>query len=173
MPRLADVNPLDRAVPCEPSLRELFADAAHNTYFMSETDSQPVFVSTSFAADKALTGEHIMAAFTDRLASAFGAGDLAAYTFELSTDFESALFLKELGRCEPGDEDYIKDNARGFSRIRKVFADHITDLRVMRVGPRAAGATEMGVDQGAYQYLVVGRTRDGHLAGIAFESVET
>ena len=119
-----------------------------------------------------------MEVFHDHLASAYDEqdGDLSKYTFELQSPAESAEFLKGLAEEDPNSpaDDYYNEMARGFGRIKKVFDDNLTDIRVVRVGPRDDdNPNEMGVDQGAYQYLVVGRTRDGKLAGVGFESVET
>ena len=55
-----------------------------------------------------------------------------------------------------------------------MFDANISDVTLVRVGPRDdRKPNEMATDQGAYEYLLVGKTADGKLAGVTFESVET
>ena len=74
---------------------------------------------------------------------------------------------------DPNDAFYV-DNAKAWGKLKAVFDANISDVTLVRVGPRDdRKPNEMATDQGAYEYLLVGKTADGKLAGVTFESVET
>ena len=147
--------------------------AAKDTYYVSESDSQPTFVSTPWPADKSITGQTVMAAFENAI--------LEQYV-DFGTDYDSlgklafeqqdANYLKDLTTCEPDLDDLYQESAAGFARIKKLFDDNLTDVHFFKVGPKDDDGT-LASDRGAYQLYLMGRTRDGNLAGVTFEAVET
>jgi hypothetical protein len=158
-------------------LGKAIAKAAKDTYYVSESDSQPVFVSADFDANRAITGEAVSEVLREHLEKSFdirNPADFAEITFEAFSAQESRDFLPGLAERMPDPEDeYYRKNAEGFARIKAVFDEHITDVHVFKFGPKDEETGELATDRGAYQYLVVGRTQDNKLAGISFESVET
>lgn len=158
------------------ALGDKFTVAAKDTYFLSESDSQPAFIQHSYAKTKAITGDDVMTAFSSELKKAFDENDrdLSKYIATVKSGTEAQAFLTDLATWDPATDDGYKDMAAGFARIKGVFDQNLTDVSVVRVGPRDdSDPTKMGEDDGAYQYLVLGRTADNKLAGVIFESVET
>jgi hypothetical protein len=153
--------------PSEPAgpLAAAFAAAAKNTWYMSESDSQPQFISTKLPAG-ALTPASVFQAFNQELAQRFDehTGNLSSYVaVDMSKDF-----LAEVGA------DYGSDNGKknGFELLQQVVDANLTNVVGVRVGPRGSDG-KIATDAGAYQLLVVGKTADNKLAGVIFESVET
>ena len=148
--------------------------AAKDTYYISESDSQPTFVSTPWPADKAITGDAVMAAFkNDILAKYTDFGDEYDTLDKLAFDQQAAGFLADLATPDADADDYYRESAAGFARIKKVFDDNLTDVRCFKIGPKDDREGGLATDRGAYQHYLVGRTRDGNLAGVTFEAVET
>ena len=144
--------------------------AAENTFYVSESDSQPEPLSGTPANANGVTPENVKAAFGKLLEKALDAkwNNLA---MEIDSAADSKSFLKGLTEAAPDDEQYVRDNAAGFARIKPILEQNLTDLRVVKVGPKEDGG--LASDSGAYQYLLVGKTHDGSLAGVHFEAVET
>ncbi len=170
----AETKGVDAPLPAPKSgaLAQAVAAAARNTYFVSEGDSQPTFVEGKLPAQ--IDGASVYATFKDALAASFDVhdGNLSAFTFEV----ESKTFIADTAKeySDPTLDSYYHKNAKGFARLQKVIDENLTDVTVIRVGPRDdKKPNELATDQGAYQYLVVGKSKDGKLAGIMFESVET
>jgi hypothetical protein len=157
--------------PSTSPLAQAFAAAAKDTYYVSETDSQPAFVSTRMPSGT-LSAANVYAAFKDELAKAFDepAGDLSAYTFEAA----DKGFLGDVAKdyADPTLDSSYHDYAKGFARLQGVVDDNLKDVVAIRVGPKDTDGS-LATDRGAYQYLVVGKTTDNKLAGVLFESVET
>jgi len=163
--QVASTEPLSLA-----ELGQAITKAAEDTYYISEGDSQPTFVSMPWPADKPITGEAIMKAFEDQIVSTvlWGDGDISSCTFE-----SGGVSLGELGEEDPDADDYYKESAAGFRRLDKVFSDNGLEQTSFRIGMKEDDSDALAVDAGTYLYLIVGKTDDGHLAGVSFESVET
>jgi Nuclease A inhibitor-like protein len=148
--------------------------AAEKASYMSESDSRPEFVSVAFPTSRAITGENVMAAFAPVIASHYDEqdGSIAGYTFEPPTDGMAAL--AEWSIPEDATDPFYVEMASGWRELKKVFEDNLTEVQMFRIGARdETNPSEMGVDDGSYLYLLIGRTADGKLAGVQFESVET
>ncbi|MBN2358838.1 MAG: hypothetical protein JXR83_05250 [Deltaproteobacteria bacterium] len=156
-------------------LGKAMAVAAKDTYYISESDSQPTFVATPWPADRPIAGGAVMTAFEDAiLAQYLDYGDDYDHLDKLAFDtFDAANYLAELAIAEPDADDYYQESAAGFARIKKIFDDNLTDVHAFKVGPRDEDTGGLATDRGAYQLYLVGRTRDGNLAGVTFEAVET
>ncbi len=160
------------------ALGKLINEAAKGADYISESDSTPAYVETPLPAGQAITGDLVMQRFATQLEKAFSWDgspvDLADFTTEVASPAESARFFDDMVvPYDPGDP-FIVDNSKAWAKLKKVFDDNITDLTVVRVGPRdEMDRTKMAQSQGAYEYYLVGRSADGKLAGVTFESVET
>lgn len=151
-------------------LGKAITEAARDTNYFSEGDSQPTFVSVPWPKAQAITGEAIMEAFKEKITSAvmWQDDDISRCTFEYS-----GIDLAGLGEVDPDADDYDKENAAGFTRLARVFEENDLGQTAFRIGLKDEDTGELGVDMGTYVYLIVGKTDDGHLAGVSFESVET
>lgn len=156
------------------ALAGLIATAVKDTWYVSESDSQPTFVEAKLPRGATVDGATVFKAFQSQLEAAFDEqdGDLKEYTFSV----ESPNFLTELiaDYKDPSLDPYYHDNARGFERLKQVLVTTLQDVVTVRVGPRdSTDPRRLATDSGAYQYLLVGKSADGKLAGVMFESVET
>jgi hypothetical protein len=118
----------------------------------------------------------VMSLFEEPLLRAFDEQDrdLKEYVAEAFSDQDSREFLPGLADATGAQDQYEIDNAAGFGRIKAVFDANMTDVKVFKVGPKDdRNPNELASDQGAYQYIVVGKTAGGKVAGVMFESVET
>ena len=153
------------------ALAQAFATAAKDTYYVSESDSQPTFITTKLPTG-ALNAASVYGSFKDVLAKSFDepTGDLSAYTFEAA----DKRFLGEVAKdyADPTLDSSYHAYGKGFERLQKVVDDNLKDVVAIRVGPKDTDGS-LATDRGAYQYLVVGKTKDNKLAGVIFESVET
>jgi len=168
----------DPAAPTS-DLGKAINEAAKGADYMSESDSTPTYVESGrIGANDAITGQLVFDRFANVLKKAFDYDntgvDLSKYAFEVEKPADAAKFLAD--QAVPGDpnDQFDVDNAKAWGKLKTVFEANISDVTLVRVGPRdEQDASKMGTDQGAYEYLLVGRTKDGKLAGVTFESVET
>jgi len=148
--------------------------AAKDCNYISESDSQPTFVSTPWAADKAIDGKALMDAFkSDLLAKYADYGDEYNTLGKLAFEQQEAGYLADLATWDPSTDDYYKQMADGFGRIKKLFDANLTDVKFFKIGPKEEDGNGLASDHGAYQLYLMGRTHDGNLAGVTFEAVET
>jgi hypothetical protein len=169
------------ALPAGPtpssSLGRTMTDAARDANWMSESDSTPAYVEASLAAGETVDGALVMKKFKSVLEKAFdydnSGVDLSKYTVEQWPANEAATFLADQTVVDDPSDSYSVKNAAAWGKIKKVFDDNITDVKVFKVGPKDEQTGNLATDQGAYELFVVGKTADGKLAGITFESVET
>ncbi|MDX2010312.1 MAG: nuclease A inhibitor family protein [Myxococcaceae bacterium] len=148
---------------------------AKDAIYMSEGDSNPEFFARPFPAGHDLTGHNVMTALNGVLSSHFDQqdGDLSSYTFEKFSAREAKAFIKDLA-TPPDDGDALATkSAKAFEGINALLTKNLTDLQVFKVGPKDARTGSLSVDQGAYAYVIIGRTSDGKVAGVNIGSVET
>lgn len=140
--------------------------------YVSESDYPVTFVSAPLPST--YDAKSVMGAFsTLMLGDVFkGEADLRAMTAEMFSPAETTARLDNMAAVDdPADPASVEIGA-AFSKVKKLVEDNLTDLRLVKVGPKAADGS-LADDNGLYNYLVVGKTRDGQLAGVSFGSVET
>ncbi|HEY5927085.1 MAG TPA: hypothetical protein VIV11_35600 [Kofleriaceae bacterium] len=145
-------------------LRNAFTIAAQGASYMSESDSEPTWLSAT----------HTGSITESMIRSKFGA--------KLELESDSAMEITRgdavkktlTGWAEyaANDEDYIRDSAQGFGRIKALLEGNLTDLTFARIGP-SDGEGGLAVDAGAYNLVVLGKTADGRVVGFFVISVET
>lgn len=140
-------------------------------YYMSESDYPLRFVA---ATGSAIDDATVMSAFADHmLGDVFkDESDLSGMAVEISSAAETRARLEDMAAVDdPGDPASV-ELSEAFTRVKDALEDNLVDLRLVKVGPKdASGALDE--DAGLYNYLVLGKTRDGQIAGISFGSVET
>lgn len=152
--------------------------AAKNASYMSETDSTPTFMTGKPANTAGITADNIKAAFGPMLTKVFKDGSdddvksLSDMAFEVRSPAESKSFIKDIGTSGPGEDDGQIASAKAFAGLTQLLGENLTDVRVVKVGPKDAQG-KLASDQGMYEYLLVGKSADGQLAGVHFTSVET
>ena len=159
------------------ALKTAISGAAVGSNYMSETDSTPAFTSGKPADASGVNLANVKAAFGPQLTQILKDGtdgeikSLADMGFEISTAAETASFLKgEVDTNEDSDPGHVSANA--WTRLGAALNDNLTDLRLVKVGPKEANG-KLATDQGLYNYMLVGKTSDGQLAGVQFAGVET
>jgi len=74
-------------------------------------------------------------------------------------------FIAERTRAEdPSDPDLVEE-AKAYQNLLKIVKAELTDVQVVKVGPKDEDGS-LASDQGLYGLLIVGRARDGSLAGL-------
>lgn len=150
--------------------------AAKDADYMSETDSTPAPISGKPATNAGVTADNLKAAFGSQLTKLFSDGGdtyaLNDLAFRVDSAAVSKSFMTGLATPRPGDEDAQKLSAKAFGVLNKLLGDNLTDVRVVKVGPKDGTGT-LATDHGLYQYLLVGKASDGQLAGVQFAAVET
>jgi hypothetical protein len=144
--------------------------------YVSESDHSPEWFSASFPAGHDLTGHNVMTALTPRLEKFFetGAGRLFdEHTAEVYSARDARAFIKGLGEVAADDDVSTKESARAFAEITRLINANLTDVHVVKVGPKDDRTGELATDQGLYAKMIVGRTADGKLAGVVIGAVET
>jgi hypothetical protein len=101
---------------------------------------------------------------------AFSTRDYAA---EAYTAKEAKGFIDGLGEFSADDEDYVQESAKAFSAITTALKANLTDLKVFKIGPKAAESGGLATDQGLYAQVIIGRSADGKVAGVFMGDVET
>lgn len=148
---------------------------AGDAWYMSESDYNPAPFALPFPAGHDLNGHNVMTVLKDKLASHFDQqdGDLSSFTFEASNARDVKAFLKGLSALpEDGDALYMK-SAKAFGEITRLVDANLTDVKVFKIGPKDERTGKLGVDQGLYAKVVIGRTTDGKVAGFMLGAVET
>lgn len=157
-------------------LEDLVAANKADAWYMSESDSQPQFLSSTIPAGHDLNGHNVMTAFTADLKPFFDGnqdgtfpGDFAA---EVSSAADARAFITRLRTDDSGGDDLVAKSAAAFAKITKGLQENLTDLKVVKIGPKDTDGT-LASDQGLYARLIIGRTSDGKVAGILLGAVET
>ena len=149
---------------------------AKDASWMSESDSTPAFATGKPANASGVTVDNLKAAFGPLLSQVFASGSddevktTADMAFEIKNAADSKSFLTDLGVPREDGED--APSAKAFANLTQLLGDNLTDLRVVKVGPKDA-AGSLAKDHGMYEYLLVGKAADGQLAGVHFTSIET
>lgn len=157
-----------------PKLRDAVSTAMRGVFYVSETDSTPEFIHTSKGADTPISAKGVMESFRGQIASTLEeeVGNLGDYAGEVWTAKDSREFLEDLTTPADPSDDYDRKNAKGFAELKALFDANLRDVRVVKIGPKdEEGGVAM--DGGTYAYLVLGKTSDGQLAGVAFQAAET
>jgi hypothetical protein len=145
-------------------LKNAFAIAKVGASYISESDSEPTWLSVVHSGS--ISESMIRAKFSAKL-------ELEADSaMEITRGDEVSKMLAGWAEYEPTDEDYVRDSAQAFGRIKALVDGNLTDLTFARIGP-SDGAGGLAVDAGAYQLVVLGKTADGNVVGFFVISVET
>ena len=144
--------------------------------YISESDYSPEFFSASFPALHDLTGHNVMTALQPKLEKFFDLGsgklfDEAAADVFSSKDAKD--WIKGLGEVAPDDDVTTKESAKAFAEITRLINANLTDVHVIKVGPKDERSGGLATDHGLYANLIVGRTADGKVAGVLIGAVET
>ena len=147
--------------------------AAKDANYMSESDYRPEPINGKPATAAGATEANVKAAFGSTLTKFFGDNNgspvsLADLAFDIDSPAASKEWIRELATSAP-DAD---ESAKAFGQIRNLLLANLSDVRVVKVGPKDSTGS-LGSDQGLYAYLLVGKAADGQLAGVMFGSVET
>jgi hypothetical protein len=145
-------------------LRSAFTIAAQGASYISESDSEPTWLSAVHSG--AITESVIKSKFGAAMALE---GDIA---MEITTGDAVKTMLAGWAEYAAGDEDYVRDSAQAFGRINALLEGNLRDLTFARIGP-SDGNGGVADDQGAYQLVVLGKTTDGKVVGFFVTSVET
>lgn len=155
-------------------LRKEVEQAAEGLVFISESDSRVVFVAAPEARVQEVTPEAVVkwlsAQHDGRTDVLFQDEPLPRLSGKAVEVKEAGNFLRNREQLVEPDEPESVEAARKWSLIREALEQNLQELRVIRFGePHPRYDT---VD-GQVSVFVVGRTRDGALAGILTGSVET
>ena len=156
------------------ALGRAMTEAAKGADWMSESDSTPAYVESKLGRGQAVDGALILSKFASVLQKTLAFDntplDLSQYTAQPLANGGSLLAEQTV----PSDasDQFSVDNAAAWAKIKGVFDANITDVKVFKVGPKDAQGA-LATDRGAYALFVLGKTADGKLAGVTFESVET
>jgi len=142
--------------------------------YTSEADYSPEAISGKPANAQGVTEANVRAAFGAKLGEFYADDDmkLSDLAFELYSPSESASYIKDLGTPRVDDDEWYQKEARGFAVLNGLVAKNLTDVRVMRVGPKGDDG-KLEQDAGLYGMMIIGKAKDGQLAGYMFGSVET
>ena len=160
------------------ALASALTAVSKNVNYMSESDYTPVAVACKPASAAGVTADNVKAALGPTLLKFFTDGSdddvqtMADMGIEVQSAAESKASLDDLCTFEPGTDAAYEESAKGFTNIRKVLETNLTDVRVVKVGPKETDGS-LATDQGLYAYLLLGKTKDGQLAGVMYGSVET
>ena len=153
------------------------AKHADKAVYMSEGDYTPEYFAVAFPAGHDLTGHNVMTALQAPFSKLWDGYDPAfspgAYAAEPYTAKEPKAFIDGLGEFSADDEDYVQESAKAFSAITSALKANLTDLKVLKIGPKDAETGKLAVDQGLYAQVIIGRSADGKVAGVFMGDVET
>lgn len=141
---------------------------------MSEGDS-PVTGIVSKKSSASITPDTILEVFSKQLDEVYGEyppeNGLVA---EVSSNAKAKKILNDSTKVdtEADDAKAAELDANAYANLKALFASNLTDLRFVRIGPAEEDGS-MGVDQGTYVEMFVGKTSDGKLAGVMWTSAET
>ena len=141
--------------------------------YMSESDYPLVFVSAAMPA-AGYDAKHVMGAFAPHMIKDVfkGERDLHGMTAKMYSAAETRDHLDGMAEVNDPTDPASVESAAAFAKVKTLLEDNLTDLRLVKVGPKA-GDGSLADDNGLYNYLLIGKTRDGQLAGVSFGSVET
>ncbi|MDX2090926.1 MAG: hypothetical protein SFX73_23910 [Kofleriaceae bacterium] len=145
-------------------LKTRFQIAARDAIYMSETDSEPTWLSTTAGA--VIDEDFIMSEF----GAAMGVAD--GSTMELEHGQAVGERLARWSEYDTTDDDAIIDSAKAFGRIKTLLESNLTELTFARIGTATPDGT-LATDAGTYQLVVLGKTIDGKVVGFFVVSVET
>ncbi len=151
--------------------------AAKDSNYMSETDSTPAFTTGKPTDASGVTVANVKAAFGAQLTKILKEGtggeikSLNDMGFEVRSAADTAAFIKgEIDTVEDSDPGHKSGAA--WTKLAAVLKDNLTDVRLVKVGPKDANG-KLASDQGLYNYMLVGKAADGALSGVQFAGVET
>ncbi|MBK6687012.1 MAG: hypothetical protein IPG45_21270 [Deltaproteobacteria bacterium] len=143
--------------------------------YMSEGDYPIEFLAAANPQNRALSLDSVFDLFGDTINQKYFDGEAnlrGEYTVEISSAAETREGMQNL--ATPGDptDDYDRNTSAAFGRVMGLLNENLSDVRAVRIGPKDEDG-RMATDQGLYVELLIGKTRDGHLAGVSYGSVET
>lgn len=136
-----------------------FNTAAKDANYISESDSAPTFLSAKLSPGAKITKTYIRRNFGAAL------GMQADDAMEFSSRTAALAWFDDAG----SEEDPASTAA--WARIKTLMKGKLKGIVLIKTGPGENGV--LLSDQGAYNYLVVGKTADGNVVGFFIESVET
>jgi Nuclease A inhibitor-like protein len=151
------------------------ASAMKGLTYMSESDYPFTAISAANPDKKPMSGALVFSQFKGAIEELFK-DDVNEVKYK-DMAFEGGAkdgldFITEKTTAEdPSDPDQVKE-AKAYQNLLKIVNANLTDVRVVKVGPKDEDGS-LASDQGLYGLLIVGRTRDGSLAGLMTGSVET
>ncbi len=155
-------------------LRTEIAKYAGKAIYMSEGDYNPRFVSVPFATTPTL--KNLVSALQTHLSAFYKQEgqpiDPAQYTGESYSPNEAKAFIDGLSAVGPDDDTLMRNSAQAFGKITDLMKANLKDLKVFKYGPKDEDGG-LATDQGLYVQVVVGKAKDGKLAGILLGDVET
>ena len=146
-----------------------------DAWYISESDYLPQFITSTVPAGHDLNAHNVMTAFTGDLKVFFEDQTdsfPSDFTAEVYTAREARAFLTALRTDDSGGDEVSAKSAVAFAKITKGLQDNLTDLKVVKIGPKE-GDGSLASAGGLYAKLIIGRTADGKVAGILLGSVET
>lgn len=143
--------------------------------YMSEGDYPIEFLAAANPRNRGLSLDSVFDLFGDTINQKYFDGEAnlrREYTVEISSAAETREGMQNL--ATPGDpnDDYDRNTSAAFGRVMNLLNENLSDVRAVRIGPKDEDG-RMATDQGLYVELLIGKTRDGHLAGVSYGSVET
>ncbi|MBL9039012.1 MAG: hypothetical protein JNG84_10885 [Archangium sp.] len=139
--------------------------------YTSESDYNPTYF--SLPGNTTITASNAMRVLNAPMDEFFSEDahenvSMSKYTAEVMSAADTKSFMDDLVTDYPDDTDSVA----GWTNVNKLLRANLTDLKVVRVGPKDEDGS-MATDQGLYAYVIVGKTTDGKTAGVYFGSVET
>ena len=154
-------------------LKTAFAGDAKDALFLSESEFAPEFASVDFAG-KRLSVANVKRALGPAVVAYFAKEStsiaLADMAVEMSSAQQTRTFLTDL--ATPNPDDAPDASAAAWGRIKARLDQNLTNVRAFKMGDKDEHGA-LTVDQGFYVWLVVGKTKDGKLAGFMVGTVET
>ena len=154
-------------------LKTAFAGDAKDALFLSESEFAPEFASVNFAGKRVSVANvkralgSTIAAYFAKQGTSIALADMAA---EMSSAQETRTFLTDLATSDPDDPHDA--SAAAWGRIKARLDQNLTHVRAFKMGDKDEHGA-LTVDQGFYVWLVIGKTKDGKLAGFMVATVET
>ncbi len=151
------------------------ASAMKDVYYMSESDYPFTAISAANPEKKPLSGALVFSQFKGAIEELFkdDVNEVKYQDMAFEVDAADGMdFIAERTRAEdPSDPDLVEE-AKAYQNLLKIVKAELTDVQVVKVGPKDEDGS-LASDQGLYGLLIVGRARDGSLAGLITGSVET
>lgn len=144
--------------------------------YISESDYSPKSFTATLPAGHELNGHNVMTALQPTLERFFEVRSGTLFDDNTSRVYsarDAKDFLKGLSETTPDDDADQLESAKAFGEITKLINANLTDVHVVKIGPKEDGTNRLADDHGLYAKVVVGRTADGKLAGFILGAVET